>query len=555
MSQKTPFTFPNLIAETVKKHGPLPSMGFAGEVPITYNQLNDRILSVSAFLEQLGVVPGTRVAILSVNMPNWAIVYLATVNIGAVVVPILPDFSVSEIDNVLNHSGVFTIFVSSNLTHKLEKNSAESLRYIVGIEDFSIIHPHKSQVVYRPNGHPIQKYHISENHLAAIIYTSGTTGKSKGVMLSHKNICFTAYKCRSVEPLNTSDRLLSVLPLSHTYENTIGLMLPLVGGSSVYYLSKPPTPSILLPALKSVRPTCMLTVPLIIEKIFHTRIKTAFHKNKLTRMLYAFPPTRTMMNRLAGKKLMAIFGGELKFFGIGGAKLSETVERFLIDARFPIAIGYGLTETSPLLAGSNPRNHRFRSTGPILEGVSVKIHQPDPVTGEGEIWAKGANVMKGYYREPELTKQIITDDGWIKTGDLGVLSDDNFLSIRGRKKNVIIGANGENIYPEEIESVINNFRFVNESLVLEKKGQLVALVHFNKEDIETFYQLMRDELKGFEERCEEVRKELHQFINSKLSRNSQIKLVVSHLHPFQKTATQKIKRFLYQDGQIAGKDK
>ncbi|HBZ66444.1 MAG TPA: AMP-dependent synthetase [Bacteroidales bacterium] len=547
MSQKTPFTFPNLIAETVKKHGTLPSMGFAGEEPITYNQLNDRILSVSAFLEQLGVSPGTRVAILSVNMPNWAITYLAIVNIGAVVVPILPDFSIAEIDNVLNHSGVNSIFVSANLMHKLEGVSVEGLRYQVRIEDFTIIHPPKSLVEYRQTARPVHKYQISENQLAAIIYTSGTTGKSKGVMLSHKNICFTAYKCRSVEPLNTTDRLLSVLPLSHTYENTIGLMLPLVGGSSVYYLSRPPTPTILLPALKAVRPTCMLTVPLIIEKIYHSRIKPAFHKNRFTRMLYAFPPTRTLMNRLAGKKLMQIFGGELKFFGIGGAKLSETVEKFLIDARFPIAIGYGLTETSPLLAGSNPRNHRLQSTGPILEGVSVKIHQPDPVTGEGEIWAKGANVMKGYYREPELTKQIITDDGWLKTGDLGVLSDDGFLSIRGRKKNVIIGANGENIYPEEIESVINNFRFVNESLVIEKKGQLVALVYFNQEDIESFYQLMRDEFKGLEERCEEVRKELHQYINSKMGRNSQIKLVVNHLQPFQKTATQKIKRFLYQE--------
>lgn len=547
MSQKTSFTFPNLLAETVKKHGPLPSLGFAGEVALTYNQLNDMVLSVSSFLEQLGITPGTRVAILSTNMPNWGITYLAIVNIGAIVVPILPDFTTTEIDNVLNHADVHTIFVSSGLTYKLTDLTVDSLRYQVRIEDFGIIHPPKSVILYKKGARPARQYDITENQLAAIIYTSGTTGKSKGVMLTHKNICFTAYKGRTVEPLSPGDRLLSVLPLSHTYENTIGLMLPLVGGSAVYYLSKPPTPTVLLPALKAVRPTAMLTVPLIIEKIFHSRIKPAFHKNRLTRALYLFPPTRRLMNRLAGKKLMQIFGGELKFYGIGGAKLSETVEKFLIDAKFPIAVGYGLTETAPLLAGSSPRNHRLQSTGPAMEGVTLKIHQPDPTSGEGEIWAKGPNVMKGYFKEPGMTKQVITDDGWFKTGDLGVIENDGFLSIKGRKKNVIIGANGENIYPEEIESVINNFRFVSESLVVEQKGKLVALVHFNREDIDTFYQSMRHELAGIEERCEEVRRELHHFINAKLNRNSQIQQVINHIQPFQKTATQKIKRFLYQE--------
>ncbi|MDD2962663.1 MAG: AMP-binding protein [Bacteroidales bacterium] len=547
MSQKTEFTFPGLLAETVKKHGERPSLGFAGEKAITYNQLNNAVLSVSAFLEQLGIVPGTRVAILSTNMPNWGITYLAIVNIGAVVVPILPDFTPSEIENVLTHAGVTAIFVSAGLQQKLASIATESLRYQVRIEDFSVVHPPKSLAAYRAGMRPSGKYNIHENLLAAIIYTSGTTGKSKGVMLTHKNICFTAYKGRSVEPLNSFDRFLSVLPLSHTYENTIGLMLPLVSGASVYYLSKPPTPSVLLPALKAVRPTAMLTVPLIIEKIYHSKIKPAFHKNRLSRMLYAFPPTRRLMNRLAGKKLMAIFGGALKFYGIGGAKLSATVENFLLEARFPIAIGYGLTETAPLLAGSNPRNHKFQTTGPTLEGVTLKIHQPDSQTGEGEIWAKGPNVMKGYYREPALTKQVLTDDGWFKTGDLGVFDSEGFLSIKGRKKNVIVGANGENIYPEDIETVINNFKFVNESLVVEQQGKLVALVHFNREDIEAFYQSVKDEIHGLEEHCEQLRKELHHFVNSRLNRNSQIQAVVNHLQPFQKTATQKIKRFLYQE--------
>ena len=550
MNEELTRTFPQILAEAVEKHGPRPALTFVGEQPLTFNDLNRLIYAVMAFNEQVGIAPGDKVAILSTNMPNWGAAYFSIVNMGAVVVPLLPDFSPAEIENILLHSNCKMIFVSSALDRKLQEIRLSDSLIRICLDDFSVIEPVNLSERFDIDRLPAKRYEVTPNQLASIIYTSGTTGKPKGVMLSHENICFTAHKGRTIQPINETDRFLSVLPLSHTYESTLGLFLPIISGACVYYINKPPTPTVLLPALKLVRPTAMLTVPLIIEKIYHNRIKPALHINRIARAACWFPPTRKLMVRLAGKKLMDTFGGQMRFFGIGGAKLSETVEQFLIEAQFPIAVGYGLTETSPLLAGTSPQVHRLQSTGPVMEGVTLKINNPDPHTGEGEIWAKGPNVMIGYYQDEALTSEVLTSDGWFKTGDLGVFDKDNFLSIKGRMKNVIIGANGENIYLEEIESVINNFKYVNESLVLENKGKLVALVHFNKEEIEARYQHFKEEISTkIEDRYEELRKELHAYINSRVARSSQVQKVINHHEPFQKTATQKIKRFLYGSGQ------
>jgi long-chain acyl-CoA synthetase len=417
------------------------------------------------------------------------------------------------------------------------------------IEDFSLLETNSTAVRFEAGAKPDKEYTVLEDDLAVIIYTSGTTGKSKGVMLTHKNICSNAVASSGIQEIDSNDRFLSVLPLSHTYENTIGFILPVLCGASIAYIKKPPTPAVLLPALKTVRPTLMLTVPLIIEKIYRSKVLPTFTKSKLMRFLYSIPPLRKKFNQIAGKKLMQTFGGELKFFGIGGAKLDKTVEKFLREAKFPYAIGYGLTETSPLLAGVNALNTRLQSTGPPLKGITLKIHDAGKLTGEGEIWAKGPNVMKGYYKEPELTREVLTEDGWFKTGDLGILDDTNFLYIRGRSKNVIIGPGGENIFPEDIESVINNFKHVAESLVIQQKGKLVAMVHFNREEIESKYQHLKGELSEFsdfvEEKYEELSKELREYVNARVSKFSKIQEVMLQKEEFVKTATKKIKRFLY----------
>lgn len=540
-------TLPSLVSATAKIHKDKPALSFVGRDQITYGELTRKINATVHFMEGLGIRPGDKVAILSNNMPNWGIAYLAITHMGAIVVPVLPDFHPDEIRNILTHSEAKAIFVSSALRSKISEFFSDQLRHRIAVEDFSLITETRGAPGFDQSAVPRQEYHVQEDDLAAIIYTSGTTGKSKGVMLTHKNLYSNVIDCSKVQYIDENDRFLSILPLSHTYENTVGFLLPLSRGASIYYLEKPPTAPVLLPALKEVRPTLMLSVPLIIDKIYRKQVLPKFTKNKLMASLYRVPFLRKKLNILAGKKLMEIFGGELRFFGIGGAKLDRTVEKFLKEARFPYAIGYGLTETSPLLAGVNPQHTRLESTGPAVESVELKIHEPDPRTGEGEIWAKGPTVMQGYYKEPAMTADVMTEDGWFRTGDLGVFDEDQFLYIKGRLKTMIVGVSGENIYPEEIESVINNYPYVAESLIVDRKGQLTALVHFNREEMEAKAAHLKEEVAHYvEKRTEELKDDLRKYVNSRVNKFSQIKLVITQHEPFQKTATQKIKRFLYQ---------
>jgi len=545
-SNDTKMTFPAKFYETLQKSGHCNAYSFVGEQPKTYNDVNSDVQALMAFLEKNSILPGDKVAILSSNMPNWGITYFAITFMGAIAVPILTDFSAIEAANILNHSEAKALFISSSLLNRIEGYKSENLKTIVMIEDFSLYIKGESASEFVPSVKPAKKYEVEEDDLASIIYTSGTTGRSKGVMLTHKNITFNAMKGMVIQWIDETDRFLSVLPLSHTYENTLGLILPMLGSSCVYYLRKPPTPPVLLPAMAEVKPTMMLTVPLIMEKVYFNKILPAFREKLILKLLYKIPFFRKLLNKAAGKKLYATFGGSLKFYGIGGAKLNRTVEQFLIEAKFPYAIGYGLTETAPLLAGANPSKSVFESTGPAIEEIELKINNPDKKTGEGEIWAKGPNIMKGYYKEPGMTSEVLTPDGWFKTGDLGTLDSRNNLYIKGRLKNMIVGASGENIYPEEIESVINNFRFVVESLVVQQKGKLVAMVHINMEELEKKYQHVKDDMsEKFEEKKEELLNELKEYVNSHVNKFSKINKIVLTPAPFQKTATLKIKRFLY----------
>ena len=539
-------TFPAFFANTLNLFGHRDALALVGKKPMTYQEAYDRIMATIAFMEKMGIQPGDKVAILSTNQPNWGITYFAVTFMGAVVVPLLPEFLPVEILALLEHSETRVVFASEGLLPKLVGITTDFLQEVVKIEDFSVVRSYEGWPEFDANTKPTGVYEVDEDTLAAIIYTSGTTGTPKGVMLSHKNICFTAIKGHEIQPIKETDRFLSILPLSHTYENTLGLILPMFRGACVYYLGKPPTPALLMPALLEVKPTLILTVPMIIEKIFRSKVLPAFTENKIINLLYKIPPIRKVLHRVAGKKLMETFGGELAFFGVGGAKLNKTVERFLIEARFPYAVGYGLTECAPLLAGFNPQHPRLQSTGPACIGVELKIVKVDKFTNEGEIWAKGPNVMKGYYKEPKMTSEIITPDGWLKTGDLGAFDANNNLYIKGRVKSMIVRSNGENVYPEDIESVINNFRHVVESVVIEKKGKLIALVHFNQEEIELRYQYLKSEVSDYvDQKIEELRQELQDYVNSRVNKFSQVQLVIAQPSPFQKTATQKIKRFIY----------
>lgn len=528
----------------------------------TYEALARKVAAVTELLEKQGVVPGDRVAILSENKPQWGISYFAITTMGAVAVPILPDFHTSEVVHILRHSEAKAVLVSEKLHNKIEDADLTSLQTIISLEDFAIL-PAKTNTdrfheLLQEGSKEFSKLkqaalkftgrrpaEVQEDDLASIIYTSGTTGHSKGVMLTHRNIVYDALATMEIVPVGPEDRMLSILPLSHAYECTLGLVAPIMMGGSVYYLDKPPTARVLLPALEKVKPTIMLTVPLVIEKIFKTKILPQFKGKLLVRGLYKIPVVRKKLHKLAGKKLVHSFGGRLQCFCIGGASLSPDVELFLREAGFPYAIGYGLTETAPLIFGTNPQHTVYRSTGPALTGIEFKIDQPNPRTQEGEICVRGPVIMKGYYKDPSRTAETIDKEGWLHTGDLGVLDTNNYLFIKGRLKNMILGPSGENIYPEEIEAVINESEEVLESLVYERDGRLTARVYLNNEELETRFSAFKADEGKVQEKIQELLEDIRTRVNEQVSAFSRIHKIIQQAEPFEKTPTQKIKRYLY----------
>lgn len=550
-------TLPELLNTSCSAFSTSLSLNFVNEGKRTYNDLYKEVTAIANHLLSLGIRKGDKVAILSASMPNWGIAQFAIASVGAIAVPVLPGFSSVELQNILEHAEVKVIFVSRLLLKSLEGVETPYLTHKILTNRFTTI----PEGCYEPealdklvpdidmtNTTPLPAISVEEEDIASIIYTSGTTGFSKGVVLTHKNLVWDARQCHTIQPVDTHDRFLSILPMAHTYENTLGLLLPLMYGSQVFYLDRVPTPKLLVPAMQKIKPTVMLSVPLIIEKIYKSQVLPKFTASRLMRTLYGVPASRKLLNKLAGKKLMETFGGKLEFFGVGGSKLDGTVERFLREAGFPYAIGYGLTETSPMTAGSNPSQTFLQGVGPVMEGVSIKIDQPDK-NGQGEILIKGPNVMKGYYQRPELNAEVFTEDGWFRSGDLGSIDKKGRLTIRGRIKTMILGSSGENIYPEEIESIINNFRFVNESLVVENSGRLVAMVHFNMEELEMHYQHFKNQAENYKamisEYLEELKQELRDYVNSRVNNFSKLQLVLVQSEPFEKTPSHKIKRFLY----------
>ena len=513
---------------------------FDGE-DVTYAEVGRRIAREQEILTTSGLRPGDKVALLSSNMPNWGVCYFAITSAGMIAVPILPDFSGEELDMIIEHSEAKALLVSDRLFTKLSRQTIDRLNVVVRTKNLGVIaqHTRAEGAVGIPK----------PEDLAVIIYTSGTTSKPKGVMLTHEALCKQVDISASIFPVDGGDTFLSVLPLSHTYECSIGMIYPFSMGARVVYLDRPPTASALMPALRSVRPTVMLIVPLVIEKIYRHQVLAKFQSNNFWRTLYRIGFLRRYLHRVAGKKLMKLFGRRLRFLGIGGAKLDRGAERFLLEAKVPYAIGYGLTETAPLLAGAAPSQVRLGSTGPQAPGVQLRLENVNPETRQGEIVALTPSIMQGYYKNPEATAEVFTPDGWFRTGDLGEFDKDGWLYIKGRLKNMIVGPGGENIYPEDIESVLNSHVCIADSIVTEQEGRLVALVHFNRDEIESMIDDWREEWatkkEALEAKTEQLKKEIMEFVNAKVNRFSRISEVVEEKEEFVKTPTQKIKRFLY----------
>lgn len=560
-------TIHELVEFSVAKYGTSVAFEMLNSEAVTFEEVGRRIERIREQLTGAGLRKGDKVALLSSSMPNWGVSYLAITSSGMVVVPILPDFTGEELAMIIRHSEAKALYVSDKLYTKLPKDCVAELQLVVRTKNLK-------PIAQRPSAERGEAVIPQPDDLAAIIYTSGTTSSPKGVMLQHKALCKHIELCYGAFPVDETDVFLSVLPMSHTYECSIGMIYPFAKGTRVVYLDRPPTASALLPALKRVRPSVMLIVPLIIEKIYRSQVQAKFNSNAVLRTLYRVGFTRRLLHRMAGAKLNKVFGGRLRFLGIGGAKLDTAVEQFMAEGGVPYAIGYGLTETAPLLAAAPPEKVRLGSTGPHAVDVQLRLDNINPETRQGELVALSPCIMQGYYKNPEATAEVFTEDGWFRTGDLGEFSEDGWLFIKGRLKNMIVGPSGENIYPEEIESVLNSYVCITDSVVTERDGHLVALVHFDTDALEAKLDSMRGEwearkgewskewenrkeewnrnwkrYKGeWERRKEMLMKEILEYANSKLNRFSRISEVIEEKQEFIKTPTQKIKRFLYNEG-------
>ncbi len=559
-NEKQNLTIKYFIEKSIKAYGERVALSYYDEEPLTYKEMGEKIEAIIALLNKKGIKKGNKVAIIGENSPNWAISYLGIIFTGAVVVPILPDFPKDDILNVLKHSEAKLLFATKKQIEKIKGEECSNIKTIVSLDDFKeenenykiesfsdkineFINQASKFIHEIGEKTGILSTEVTEEDIAAIIYTSGTTGMSKGVMLTHKNITSNILSTKKVVDFNENDRFLSILPMSHAYEGTLGFLMPLFSGSSIYYLKSSPTPSALHKACKIVKPTVMTWVPLIMEKIYKKKVKSLMEKNFLTKSLLKLPTVKKTFYKKAVKQIVNFLGGEIKVVAFGGAPLSEELEKFMKKGKFPYVIGYGLTETAPLLTGEKVNETKIGSCGYPIEGVEIEIREKDEKTGIGEIYARGPNVMKGYFKNKKLTDEVLSPDGWFKTGDRGYMDKDGYLYIKGRSKNMFLGPNGENIYPEVIEEKLLSFLIVQEALVIENRGDIEALIYLDPSFLE-------EKLEGKSESEQEkiikdVLERIRVEVNEKLPPFSRIKRCYFQREPFEKTATQKIKRFLY----------
>ena len=503
----------------------------------SYADFRTKTEQLSQRLSRFGIKHGDRVAIFSQNMPNWVVAFFAATAYGRVAVPILPDSSENELTNILTHSESKVLFISKRQLPKLTEECRARLTLVVDIETFEFTKKDKND--FKCNGWVKDP---QPDDLACIIYTSGTTGKAKGVMLSHRNLCQNLAAAFKAKPAFKKDRFLSILPAAHAYEMSVSTLYSFYVGATCYTLQKPPTPTILLGAMKKVKPTIVCSVPLIIEKVVKNSVLPTIRKSRV--LSWADKHIPHILHWFIGRRMVSSFGGKLQFFGVGGAKLDPEVEQFLIQCHFPYAVGYGLTETAPLVCNVmvNKKKH-LGSIGPASYKVEIRLDNVNQATGEGEIVVRGGNVMLGYYKDPERTLKVLDDEGWFHTNDIATMDDEGLYYIKGRLNNTILGPSGENIYPEEIEQVINNLEGVEESLVMERDGKLVALVKFTDNALDW---TLATEDKWFEE-LEIRKKAIMDWVNKRVGKNAKIGEVDAMKEPFEKTATQKIRRFKYRD--------
>jgi long-chain acyl-CoA synthetase len=556
-------TLNRVIDSSYEKYRDNPAIGMAMEPPLSYAEFRERIVALAARFLREGIEKGDRVAILSENSHNWGIAYLATVRIGAVAVPILPDLPEGDVHHILNAMKVKALFITQKQIEKIYELQHELEAPVITLDDH-LPELHVIQVLpfsryleeavtaFREDPDETVFPVVGEQDLASILYTSGTSGYSKAVMLTHKNLASNARAASTLMDVPARAVWLSILPMSHTYEFTCGFILPLLCGARIAYAGKTPTPAILQKLCDYEKPLAIFAVPLVLEKIYKKRVLPQIEKSALLRTVCKVGFGRRLIYRKIGSKLLTFFGGNLQLMGVGGAALNPDVEKFLYEAGFPYLVGYGMTESSPLIAGGplGDTTISIGSTGKPIPGVEVEIDDPDPENGIGEITVRGPNVMVGYYNDAKETAGVLSEDGWLKTGDLGFIDKAGNLHVRGRSKNVIVLPNGENVYPEAIEHRINSFHWVVESLVVDKNGQVEAWIYPD-------YEFIDEQAAGFtaqqrHDYIEKLLSELRAEVNRQLPKAARLTRAFERREPFIKTATHKIKRYLYSGHALRG---
>lgn len=548
--------FIKIYEKSFQENWDLPALtDYVEQNTMTFADVAKEIARFHILFKECQIRRGDKIALIGRDCANWCVVYMAAITYGAIIVPILPDFNPNDVHHIINHSESVFLFVSDRIWDTLEEEKIGEVRAVFSLTDFRCLHQRDGENIQRllkeldsrftevyPNGFTRENIRYAEldnDKVLLLNYTSGTTGFSKGVMLTGNNLAGNVTYARTLDILFRGERELCFLPLAHAYSCAFNFLVPMAFGAHVFLLGKLPSPKILLKAFEEIKPNLILTVPLILEKIYKKMIAPQLNKRAM-KLAMNVPLLNDRIYAQINKKLTDAMGGRFREVIVGGAAMNQEVADFLYKIKFPYTIGYGMTECGPLISYDNHKEYIPTSCGQILKGImEVRIDSEDPYNKVGEIQVRGENVMKGYYKNEEATRNVFTDDGWLKTGDLGTIDVNNRIYIRGRSKTMILSSNGQNIYPEEIEAKLNNLPFVLESLIVEREGKLVGLVYPDYDMVDNTG-IRHDDLPAI---MEQNRKDL----NKLLAPYEAITSIVLYPTEFEKTPKKSIKRYLYEN--------
>ena len=549
-------SFIAFIEESIKKNWDLDALTDYKGATLQYKDVARKIEKLHILLAESGIQPGDKVAICGRNSSHWGVAFLAILTYGAVAVPILHEFKADNVHHIVNHSEARLLFVGDVVWEGLNEAAMPALEGIILMTDFTLLVCRSKQLEYarehlnemfgKKFPRNFRREHISyrrdnPEELAVINYTSGTTSFSKGVMLPYRVLWSNTQFAFEVLKLNAGDRIVSMLPMAHMYGLAFEFLYEFSCGAHIYFLTRMPSPKIIFQAFAEVKPNIIIAVPLIIEKIIKKNVLPKLETFKM-KVLLKVPIINDKIKATVREQMIKGFGGNFYEVIVGGAAFNQEVEKLLKSIDFPYTVGYGMTECGPIICYEDWQRFKPGSCGKAAPRMEVRIDSPDPQHVVGEILTRGDNVMLGYYKNPELTAEVFTPDGWFRTRDLCAFDPDGFLYIKGRLGSMIVGPNGENIYPEDIESVLNSHFLISDSIVTQEQGKLVALVRFDRAELEKRYHEFRDDLATT---MEDIKADVIKYVNSKVNKSSKIATIEEQEHDFEKTPSHKIKRYLY----------